>query len=60
MREVWLVEDCRNSPGKVYAIFDNRKAADDFAEAVTDMTTEVKVVNRSVYNGQPPRCGWNQ
>lgn len=58
--QVYLVEDCGNSPGRIYAVLASEEDAERFASAVAhDEGTDVEVVPRTVFYGQPPICGYN-
>jgi hypothetical protein len=58
---VYMVEDVGNSPGKVYAVFADKETADWFSSAVSyDNNTETLVVERTLFYGQPPICGYNK
>ena len=53
---VYLVEDCGNSLGRIYAVFANEDDALLFALQLED---GCQVVPRTVYKGQPPHWGYN-
>lgn len=53
--KVWLVEDCGNSPGRIYAVF----ASEEDAVAFASFFEAVNVVERTLFYGQPPICGYN-
>lgn len=58
--KVYLVEDCGNSPGRIYAVMSSEEDAIRFASAVAyDCKTDVQVVPRTLFYGQPPVCGMN-
>lgn len=58
--QVYLVEDCGNSPGRIYAVLASQEDAERFASAVAyEMGTECEVVPRTLFYGQPTRCGYN-
>ena len=59
MDKVYLVEDCGNSPGKIYAVFKHQEDAEEFAEQ-TSYVSDTKVVERTVFIGQPRHLGYNQ
>lgn len=54
---VFLVVDCMNAPGRVYAVFADRNDAVWFADALED--TEAEVEERTVFYGQPSVRGYN-
>ena len=57
---VYLVEDVGNSPGRIYAVLASLDDAERFASAVAyDKGTECNVVERTLFYGQPPYCGYN-
>jgi hypothetical protein len=53
---VWLVEDCHNSPGKIYAVFADEQDAENFASFFEG----AEAVERTLFYGQPPVCGYNE
>lgn len=53
--KVWLVEDCHNSPGRIYAVFASEQDAENFASFFEG----ADVVERTLFYGQPPVCGYN-
>jgi len=55
MNKVYLVEDCT---GRTLAIFDDEQDAIDFADMV-DMAFDAIVIERTVFQGQPPVRGYN-
>ena len=58
--QVYLVEDCGNYPGLIYAVLYSQDDADLFASAVAhEEETECQVIPRTVFRGQPPHCGYN-
>ncbi len=61
-QHIYLVEDVGNSPGKIYACFASEVDAHTFADYMNSFgttDTEVEVVERTLYYGQPPRGGYN-
>jgi hypothetical protein len=57
---VYIVEDCENSPGKILAVFADRENAEIFAEWYAISTpSDAQVLVRTLWYGQPPRCGVN-
>lgn len=54
--KVYLVEDCGNSPGKIYAIFASE--ADALLHALS-LDAATQVVPRTLFYGQPPNPGYN-
>ena len=58
--KVYLVEDCGNSPGRIYAVLVSEDDAERFASAVAyEMDTECQVVPRTLFHGQPQYLGYN-
>lgn len=58
--KVYLVEDCGNNPGRIYAVLASEDDAQRFADAISGATeTEAHVVERSLIYGQPPHLGYN-
>ena len=58
---IYVVEDVGNSPGKIYAIFADEDDANRFHSAVSyELNTECIVVERTLFYGQPPVCGYNK
>jgi len=53
--KVFLVEDIGNSPGRIYAVFADKKDAENFASYFE----AAEVVPRTLFYGQPPYCGYN-
>ena len=54
--KVYLVEDCGNSPGRVYAVMASEGDAEMFANAVeAHNKTQCDVIERELYYGQPPQ-----
>ena len=57
--KVYLVEDCGNSPGRIYAVMKNEEDAVTFAEETERWTgNSCQVVPRTLYRGQPPHPGY--
>jgi hypothetical protein len=54
--KVWYVEDCGNSPGRIYAVFASETDAENFAS----FFEAADVVERTLFYGQPPVCGYNE
>lgn len=54
---VYLVEDCHNSPGEIYAVFASKREAYAFCYAFEG---EAEVVERTLFYGQPPIEGYNK
>ena len=58
--QVYLVEDCGNSPGRVYAVMTSEENANRLASAIAHAEgTECQVIPRTLFYGQPPHCGYN-
>lgn len=60
--KIYLVQDCLNSPGKIYAIFNDEESAKDFASLIESDEDGVSctVVPRTLFHGQPPNRGFNR
>lgn len=59
--DVYLVEDCGLSPGKVYGVFAEESDADDFAARIEQkLDTATCIEKRTLFYGQPPVCGYNK
>lgn len=56
-RQVWLVENCGNSPGQILAVFDDEEDAINFANQINE---PCNAVPRTLFYGQPPIPGYNQ
>lgn len=54
--KVWYVEDQGNSPGRIYAVF----ASEEDAENFCSFFEAAGVVERTLFYGQPPVCGYNE
>lgn len=54
--KIYLVEDCRNAPGRIYAVFRNEEDAEDFAT----WFESAQVVERTLQEGQPSIRGYNE
>ena len=54
MTTIYLVEDCHNSPGKIYAVFADEADAENYAS----FFDYAQVVPRTLYYGQPPFVGY--
>jgi len=51
--KVYLVEDVGNSPGRIYAVFADEDAAEDYSQHVAAReNTYTKVQERNLYYGQ--------
>lgn len=57
--KVYLVEDCGNSPGKIYAVFATLEDAQAHCESPGLRYTEARVVERSLIYGQAPHMAFN-
>lgn len=57
MKTIYLVEDCGDSPGRIYAIFAHAEDAHLFAKAIEQ---DCAVVERTVHYGQPSFWGYNK
>lgn len=58
--KVYLVEDCGNSPGRIYAVLASEDDAERFKDAINGaLDTEAQVIERSLIYGQPPHLGYN-
>ncbi len=58
--QVYLVEDCGNSPGQIYAVLYSQEDAERFASDVAfEKETDCQVIPRTVFRGQPLHCGYN-
>lgn len=55
--KVYLVEDCENAPGRIYAVFASEEDATEFADLLP-MATDV--TERKLWYGQPSNCGMNE
>ena len=55
---VYLVEDQGNAPGRIYAVFVHREDAELFSDALPYMD-RAAVIERTLFNGQPPIRGYN-
>jgi hypothetical protein len=49
---VYLVENCGNSPGKIAAVFAHKKDAELFADTLP-FSEELVVITRHLWYGQP-------
>ena len=60
--KVYLVEDHGNSPGRIYAVFHDKKDAQWFARQLNreDPDTQARVEPRTLIWGQPPILGYNE
>jgi len=56
-QKVYLVEDCENAPGLIYAVFDDLDSAERFADSLEE---SVCIEERTVFYGQPPVRGFNK
>lgn len=57
---VYLVEDCGNCPGRIYAVFADAQIAAVFADDVEDQEhTQTIVVPRVLWFHRPPIIGAN-
>jgi hypothetical protein len=56
MAKVYIVEDVGNSPGRIYAVFSKKEDAENFASYFE----AAEVVERTLFYGQPPYCGYNE
>lgn len=55
MTQVYLVEDCENSPGKIYGVFADIDGANDYADQITQLAvpeTSAIVVPFDLWYGQ--------
>lgn len=58
---VYLVEDCKNSPGKLYAIFADIDDATSFADSLEVVEKiHTVIVERTLHYGQPDVLGLNK
>jgi hypothetical protein len=62
MATVYLVKDVGNSPGRIYAIFASEKDAEKFllSLSIDNFNDSIAVVERTLFYGQPPNCGYNE
>jgi hypothetical protein len=58
--KVYLVEDHGDSPGRIYAVFVRRIDADEFAQYGCPPGANAQVEERTLFDSQPPRWGYNQ
>lgn len=54
---IWIVEDCGNSPGRIYAVFAHEEDAAAFADQLYEACN---IVPRTVFYSQPPNRGFNE
>lgn len=55
---VYLVEDCKYSPGRILAVFYHQEDAEQFA-VTTYVEHKSLVVPRTLWESQPPVKGYN-
>jgi hypothetical protein len=59
MQKVYLIEDCGNSPGRIYAVMADEDDALSMGDAIeAAKQTQCRVVERTVYYGQLPNRGY--
>lgn len=59
--KVYLVENVRNSSGKVYAVMADKEDAEMLADSIATLKGEdCKVIERTLFYSQPSNCGYNE
>ena len=53
METVYLVEDCHNAPGRIYAVFSTGKEAVVYSDRLADRCIETTVVPHKLHYEQP-------